>query len=211
MREQVLILSEDAVFARLLQLELERLGLRVTARCALEDGACAQVAVVDLDSATVPPEGACGYCIGFSRLPALSADEDGRRCAMILRRPFRMSLLRREVLSRLGGEGMPSALAREDVYAARPMLSSEGLRCGGRSVALTPTEQRLFRLLSEAAGQTVPRETAEGALLSSGKGTLEVHLCDLRKKLRQIGAAARIEAIRGVGYRLILAEKEEKS
>lgn len=210
MREQVLILSEDAVFARLLQLELERLGLRVTARCALEDGAHAQVAVVDLDSATVPPEGACGYCIGFSCLPALSADEDGRRCAMILRRPFRMSLLRREVLSQLGA-CVPSALAGDGGLPARPTLSSEGLRCGGRSVALTPTEQRLFRLLSEAAGQTVPRETAEGALLSSGKGTLEVHLCDLRKKLRQIGAAARIEAVRGVGYRLILAEKEEKS
>lgn len=210
MREQILILSEDAVFARLLQLELERLGLRVSVRCAWEDGASAQVAVVDLDSATVPPEGACGYCIGFSRLPALSADEDGRRCAMILRRPFRMSLLRREVLLQLG-PCVSSAPSEEGGHSAHPTLFPEGLRCGGRSVALTPTEQRLFRLLSEAEGETVSREAAEGTLLSVGKGTLEVHLCDLRKKLRRIDAAARIEAVRGVGYRLIFAEKEEKT
>ena len=99
-RPQVAVLSADDRFARLLQLELEAWQLTVrTGQKADSDGA--EVAIVDLDSAEIPTGGNYGYLIGFSRLPALSADADARRCAMILRRPFRMSLLRQEVLAHL--------------------------------------------------------------------------------------------------------------
>lgn len=204
MRYQVLILTADTLFGRMLQLEF--VGWHLTAGLAAGlTGECADVAVVDLDSAPVPPEGDCGYLIGFSRLPALSADEEARRCAMILRRPFRMSLLRQEVLSHLGA-ALPEP--RQVPQAPRSLtLTTDGVQYGDRSVSLTPTERALTDALLQAGGEPVPRATLEALLRKPGKGKLEVYLCSVRRKLRSTGIPAEPEPVRGVGYRLIFPEK----
>lgn len=209
-RPQVAILSADDRFARLLQLELEAWQLTVrTGQTADRSGA--EVAIVDLDSAEVPPEETYGYLIGFSRLPALSADADARRCAMILRRPFRMSLLRREVLAHLFARSAESA--GEPECAAREVLSLTdwGLACGGVTVPLTPTERRIVALLLEAGGEAVPKVTLDAVTDNPSDGKTAVYICGIRKKLREAGIGTTVETVRGVGYCLSCAEKSRKN
>lgn len=38
----------------------------------------------------------------------------------------------------------------------------------------------------------------------AGSNTLEVHLCSLRRKLKQLSQKVSIQTIRGVGYRLVI-------
>lgn len=213
-RRQVSILTADAVFGRLLLLELESRGLNVSLSERSEEETRAAVAIVDLDSAAIPPEGSYNYLIGFSRLPALSADADARRCSMILRRPFRMSLLRREVFSRLDlpiaeHSEIPRALPSEETDPPTE-LTAFGLSCGTRSATLTPTERRLFRSLADANGDAVARSELERIAGDKSKGNLEVHLCAVRKKLREIGSDVTVESVRRVGYRLISVGKSGK-
>lgn len=209
MRYQVLILTGDTVFGRMLQLEFEGWHLTAGLASGQEAAGSADVTIVDLDSASVPPEGSYGYLIGFSRLPAVSADEDARRCAMILRRPFRMSLLRREVLSGLGT--VPQERIPESGNAPGLCLSGAGLACGGRTVSLTPTERRLTELLLRADGKPVPRAELAAQMEAPAKGKLEVYLSSVRKKLRGVCAGASLECVRGVGYCLIPDAKKAKT
>lgn len=210
-RPQVAVLSADDRFARLLQLELEAWQLTVrTGQKADSDGA--EVAIVDLDSAEIPTGRNYGYLIGFSRLPALSADADARRCAMILRRPFRMSLLRQEVLAHLSvratvpGGGTEKATAGETLS-----LTETGLVCGTVIVPLTPTERRMAALLLEAKGEAVTREALETVTDSPSAGGIAVYICGIRKKLREAGIGTTVETVRGVGYCLSFAEKSRKN
>lgn len=206
----VLLLTADAIFGRMLQLELEAWHLSVRLAETITPDVAAAVTVVDLDSANLPPESACGYLIGFSRLPALSADEEARRCSMILRRPFQMSLLRREVLSQLAGITHTAAEALPTV--PQPLLLTEqGAACGERAVALSPTERAILSALLQANGAQLSR-AALTALLGNevrtgAGGELTVYICTLRKKLRQLECQAEIGTVRGVGYRLIFSEK----
>lgn len=169
----------------------------------------ADVLLVDLDSAEVPQESRYGYLIGFSRLPAISADADARRCALILRRPFRMSLLRREVLSALsaGSEKRDPDDCGREVLA----LTGNGIRCGDRMVRLTPTECRLMSLLLEANGKPVPKSCLDAVVGDSGSGETAVYICGIRKKLSQAGLRTTVGTVRGVGYCLETAEKNRKS
>ncbi len=210
-RTQVAVLSADERFARLLELELEAWQLTVrTGQTADPDGA--EVAIVDLDSAEVPPEGACGYLIGFSRLPALSADADARRCAMILRRPFRMSLLRREVLAHLSVRAAaPVDGTEKETAEAVLTLIETGLSCGAVNVPLTPTERRMAALLLEAEGKAVPKAALDALTDGPSAGETAVYICGIRKKLRAAGVGATVETVRGVGYCLSFAEKSRKN
>ena len=95
MHTQVLILSADAVFARMLAIELEMQRISVTSRPSA-DGQTADLVLLDLDSATPPEPAAYRQMIGFIR--SASAAEEGieRRCSLILRRPFEMRVMREE-------------------------------------------------------------------------------------------------------------------
>lgn len=208
MRYRVLILTGDRLFGRMLQLEFEGWHLPVGLSECWGAADEADVMIVDLDSADVPPEESYGYLVGFSRFPAVSADADARRCAMILRRPFRMSLLRREVLA--GLRGIPDGRPHQPVVV--PLrLEGGALVCGGERVDLTPTESRLAEALLSAGGETVSRGTLEALLEASGRGVLEVYICTVRKKIRQICPGAALECVRGVGYRLIPDVKNAKT
>lgn len=210
MRYQVSVLTADAVFGRMLVLEFEGWHLSVVVGERLDPDSSAEVTIVDLDSAPLPEPEQYGYLIGFSRLPAASADEDARRCSMILRRPFRMRLLRREVLSRLGAVALTGAAApQESLFAVS--LTPEGIRAGDRTLPLTPQERTLFSALLDARGETVPRQRLAEISGIGSRGEIEVYICFLRRKLRQISGAEMIETVRGVGYRLKSPEKSGKA
>ena len=97
MRGNILILSEDAVFARMLELELEAMQFSV----AINSSPTSRendLILVDLDSATIPQKvGRSARIVGFTRHFDVSRLDAERRCSMILHRPFQMRVLREEV------------------------------------------------------------------------------------------------------------------
>ncbi len=77
------------------------------------------------------------------------------------------------------------------------------VRAGDRELRLTPTESALLHHLLKRAGQTVTHAELLDAVWGRGEGDLHylhVYVGRLRKKL---AGALRIEAIPGVGYRIL--------
>lgn len=209
MSHDILILSADAVFARMLELEFSMLQFSVrTAERWTEKDAVGLV-LLDLDTAE-PPEDTGAYrdMIGFTRGSALFADEAGRQCSLILRRPFEMRLLRREVL-RCTDEHFAHTTAKnkentdriskksEDLY-----LDTEGrtLRCGELSTGVSPHEAALLQCLMEKNGTPVSRELLSRLIGASGTNKTDVYICYLRRKLEKLQTGHRIRTVRRQGY-----------
>ena len=203
---QVLILSADVVFARMLTLELEMQRLSVC--CATEyDGVHgAEVVLLDLDSALPPPTDAYRHMIGFTVHSASAEDETRRLCSLILRRPFEMHLLRGEVLSLLSGNfdtGFYKGQAegermefREERGAYHVLLPS------GRRVLLSPKEYAVFELLLANRGKPVSRAQISERIGESSANKADVYICYLRKKIETPERRV-IRTVRGKGYCLI--------
>lgn len=97
-------------------------------------------------------------------------------------------------------EGLVSA---QDLSATRHLSATQDLPAT-RDLGLTPKEFDLLVVLSEQPGRVVPRTELYARIwdpvwVGSGK-SLDVHVTTLRKKLP---STVRIEAIRGVGYRIM--------
>ena len=203
MHYQVVILSQDAVFARMLELEFAGLRLKVKSTDSFEETENADVLILDLDSASAPASGCCRKVIGFSRRPAMSA-EDARSCSMILRRPFRMSLLRREVLTQTGEgtvymEPEPAA-TRSAAREIRIDPESRTLHCGGSLVTLSPQEFRVLQCLMENRGRPVSRARLAERIGQSDGNKADVYICYLRRKTDGLPGGRLIRTVRGQGY-----------
>jgi two-component system, OmpR family, response regulator len=81
------------------------------------------------------------------------------------------------------------------------------VRAGERSVALTPTEFRLFAALAGKPRAVVRRHELVSAAWPDGAivhdNTLDTYIARLRRKLEQLDHGERIATVRGVGYRLL--------
>ena len=95
---------------------------------------------------------------------------------------------------------------REDREAGGLELdaAAHGIRAGGRSAPLTPTEFRLLAVLAARPGEVVRRRELMSAAWPDGaivhENTLDAYITRLRRKLRELDAPAGIETARGVGY-----------
>lgn len=82
-------------------------------------------------------------------------------------------------------------------------LQGHEVRCQGKEVILTAKEKALLELLARQQGRFVSRARIEEGLYQwgdvVGSNTIEVYISRLRKHL----GSARIETLRGVGYRLV--------
>jgi two-component system response regulator MprA len=84
--------------------------------------------------------------------------------------------------------------------------SSHAATCGGERAELTPTEFRLLARLASTPGVTVRRRNlveagwAYGAIVHDN--TLDVYVARLRRKLKRLPGAPRIDTVHGVGYAL---------
>ena len=82
--------------------------------------------------------------------------------------------------------------------------AAHALRWLDRHAMLTPTEFRLLSALAARAGEVIRRielvyaAWPDGAIVHDN--TLDAYISRLRAKLREIGAPAGIETVRGVGY-----------
>lgn len=205
MYAQIWILSSDAVFARMLALELEMQRLNVLCTEAADGTQSAELVLLDLDSALPPPVDRYHYMIGFSRNSEGPGDDVRRLCSLVLRRPFEMKQLRDEVNSLLfeggdhawGTQGC-SLLSVNGTVG----LGGEALLSDGRKVKLSPKEHTVLSLLMEHRGTPVSRETISLEIGESSANKADVYVCFLRKKLETPDARL-IVTVRGAGYCLL--------
>jgi len=84
-----------------------------------------------------------------------------------------------------------------------PQGSADAL-VDGRAVALSPRERALLELFLRRRGETLGRreilKEAFGYEFDPGTNIVDVHVAHLRRKLA--GGSAKLEAVRGAGYRL---------
>lgn len=79
-------------------------------------------------------------------------------------------------------------------------------RVDGHALPLTPTEYRLLAHLAATPGRAFERGELLEAALPEGEAydrAVDVHVANLRRKLRDAGAPEAIATVRGVGYRLV--------
>ncbi|WP_457638047.1 response regulator transcription factor [Oceanithermus sp.] len=98
-----------------------------------------------------------------------------------------------------GGEVRRIGELEVDVGARR-------LRHKGVEIQLSPKEFALMELLSSRPGRVFSRDEIErhiwGQPLKSGSNVVDVHIANLRSKLRDVGAYGYLRTVRGVGYAL---------
>ena len=208
MEYQVSILSADAVFARMLEIEFRMLNLTVFVTEELTSRDYSQVVLLDLDSATPPPVGCYGQMIGFTKNSALLTVDSHRQCSMILHRPFEVRLLRREVLSCLAQDStLPvvytprlDAMGEQELFLDRQKQTlSLG---GGHEISLTPIECKIMGCLLENRGRVVSKEALSDLIGESSANKTEVYICYLRRKTDSQSGLRLIRTVRGKGYRI---------
>ena len=196
MTSAVLILSEDAVFARMLELELQMHGISARVCTDLTNGAVAAVILADLDTSVIPDGGAGARIIGFTRSHTVASSDPDRRCSMILHRPFEVNRLVAEVDGLLHHTGARSAGA----YALS--LAEGRLSYGDASVALGPREQLLMERLLLHPRTVLTFEEIGELIGGSVANKSQVYICLLRKKLSLVTKTVTIRTLRGIGYQL---------
>lgn len=76
-------------------------------------------------------------------------------------------------------------------------------RVGGTPLDLTPTEFKLLHHLAATPGRAISRGELYEAALPEGDAlerAVDIHITNLRRKLREAGGGEPIETVRGVGY-----------
>ena len=197
MRGNILILSEDVVFARMLELELESMQFSV----AINSSPASRendLVLVDLDSASVPRKASVGArIVGFTRHFDVSALDAERRCSMILHRPFQMRILREEVAS-IGATAQEREASKESANTI--VLSGNDLALGDAVLTLRPQEAKIMSCLLANRGKAVSREALSALIGESATNKTDVHVCYLRRKIATVTERPIIKTVRGKGY-----------
>lgn len=199
MRGNVLILSQDAIFARMLELELEAMHFSVAVNSA-PAGRQNDLILVDLDSASIPRKVGEARIVGFTRHFEVSALDAERRCSMILHRPFQMRVLREEV-------ALLDATAeeREEQKGAENLeitLKGNILTLGEKALTLRPKESAVMSCLLANRGTAVSREQLSAIIGESETNKTDVHVCYLRRKIATHTDRPIIKTVRGKGYKI---------
>ena len=100
-------------------------------------------------------------------------------------------------------DGAPGAVTMKTGYLELDAVFLK-LRCGEKTVDLTPCESRIIACLMQNAERPVPaselRLHALGSRPIHPTTALEKHICSIRKKIAAIRAATTIKTLRGQGY-----------
>ena len=183
------------------------LQISALATSELQNGDRADVVILDLDSASAPPSDQYKRMIGFSSRPAMTSP-DARCCSMILRRPFQMSLLRREALVQLdrkwtGAAEIPFRRVSPERRQIKLDQNGSKLICDGREILLTPKEFAVLGCLLEHRGAPVSRGNLAEAIATGGEGNeTDVYVCYLRRKTDGLPNGRLIQTVRGKGYQI---------
>ena len=78
------------------------------------------------------------------------------------------------------------------------------LRQGEEVIRLTDRERDMLRILAASAGETVPRSARPAATAAVNERAVDVQINRLRRKIeRDPGNPLFVQAVRGIGYRLV--------
>lgn len=205
MDHQVVVLTGDEVFGRMLELEFVNLAIPTACTNHLSPDDHAEILILDLDSVSVPPSSQYHKMIGFSRRPAMTTS-GARSCSMILRRPFQMELLRREILSELEQRTVQehrNAIGQD--FQKRQIRLNEAKRlllCDGKQIALTLKESVLMKCLLEHRGEIVSRADLTELIGAEDPSEVNVYICYLRRKTDDLPHGRLIRTVRGKGYQI---------
>ena len=201
MRGNILILSEDAVFARMLELELEAMQFSVAINSAPVSRAN-DLILVDLDSASIPQKMDGGSrIVGFTRHFEVSQLDAERCCSMILHRPFQMRVLREEVAP-IDIDVQEREGNNRDKTNFEITLVGNTLMLGEETLILRPKEVDVMSCLLANRGKTVSREALSLRIGESSTNKTDVHVCYLRRKIATVTERAIIKTVRGQGYKI---------
>lgn len=116
----------------------------------------------------------------------------------------------RELLLRIGSvlrRASPAPVAPVESVKFGPYLFHLGrgeLQHGGDIVHLTDREREMLRTLAATPGETVPRLALAGNSASGSERAVDVQINRLRRKIERDSAnPVYIQAVRGIGYRLV--------
>jgi two-component system phosphate regulon response regulator OmpR len=117
----------------------------------------------------------------------------------------------RELVLRIGNilkRSAPAPVERMEAISFGPYvyhLERGELRQGEDIIHLTDREREMLRVLAAAPGETVPRETLAGGGTANERA-VDVQINRLRRKIERDPANPLfLQAVRGVGYRLVAA------
>ena len=201
MRGNILILSEDATFARMLELELAAMHFSVAVNSA-PNARENDLILVDLDSASIPKRaGESARIVGFTRHFEVSQLDAERRCSMILHRPFQMRILREEV-ALLGATTEEREQHKKDKSNPEISLTGNLLTLGEDRLTLRPKETVVMSALLANRGDVISREKLLVLIGESAANKVDVYICYLRRKIATVTERAVIKTVRGGGYRI---------
>jgi two-component system response regulator AdeR len=222
-RSLILIVEDDALLAETLELLLRGAGYRTErtgdGRRALElwRAAAPDLVLLDLGLPGIDGRDVLRTVRGDSDVPVViltaraeeadELDSLGLGADDYLVKPVSAEMLTAHVgaVLRRAQRGWNSA---GDVLRAGRLevdLERVEVRVDGVGLPLTPGEYRLLAHLAHAPGRAMTRGELYEAALPEGEGfdrAVDVHVANLRRKLRDAGADELIETVRGVGYRL---------
>lgn len=216
-RPRILIIEDDRDIGRLLSLELEEAGFEVEHH---ERGAAGLVAlrerppdllVLDLGLPDLAGDEIARRVRRSESLPiiVLTADdelgsklkllEDGANDYVV--KPFHAA----ELVARIRVQLRPrNDAARIEVGDLEIDRMARQVRAASQEVALSPREFDLLALLAGQPGRVFSREEIERRLWGNeaapSSNSVDVHVANLRGKLRDAGSHGLIRTVRGVGY-----------
>lgn len=218
-RATVVVVDDEANIADLVEMYLAQADFRVVkagtggqALAAVREHA-PDLVILDVGLPDVDGLEVCRQVRASSRVPIIfltARDDEVDRVVGLelgaddyVTKPFspRELVARVKAVLRRAEGGPPPAVIR--VGDVEVDLGRREVRVGGGAVDLTTREFDLLRFLAERKSLALSRrQILDGAWEPGWYGderTVDVHVAQLRKKLR---AAARIATVRGVGYRL---------
>lgn len=221
-RPRILVIEDDADIARLLGLELSEAGFEVEHHGRGASGLAAlrertpdlvvlDLGLPDLDGAEIARRIRRTETLPIIVLTAADAVgskvrllEDGADDYVV--KPFHVEELVARIRVRLRARGSEAVLRVGDLTIDR---MAREVRYGDRDASMSPREFDLLALLAAHPGRVFARQEIERRVWG-GEGpssnTVDVHMANLRGKLREAGAHGLIRTVRGVGYAVKTAE-----
>lgn len=216
-KQSILIVEDDLDISRLLQLELEEAGFNVTACDSGVRGLSAireekpDLIVLDLGLPDLDGQEIARRVRKTNETPIIiltAADEVSTKVEMLnsgaddyLAKPFHTEELvaRINVQLRKHYTGVAQQIGQMVVHPARRQIFWEE-----QELRLSPKEFDLLAFLCSQPGRVYSREEIEknvwGEDLPPSSNVVDVHIANIRNKLRDVGGYGVIRTVRGIGY-----------
>lgn len=219
MAKRILIVEDDLDILRLLKRELEEAGFEVLAYDSGMRGLTAvreeepDLVILDLGLPDISGQEIARRVRRTGDTPILiltAADEVGTKVEMLnagaddyLAKPFHVQELLARINVQLRKRTLGSAQKIGDMTidpVRRQVL------WGNEEVRLSPREYELLAFLAGQPGRVYSRKEIEtnvwGEDLPPSSNVVDVHIANIRGKLREVGGYGVIRTVRGVGYAL---------